>query len=90
MSVDTPSNTAEADELCALIEHIATRLVDDPSSIRVEADQQGPVIRVSLTIAEDEMGKVIGRGGSVARSMRTLLMVAASRRGLRSSLDIGN
>jgi uncharacterized protein len=45
---------------------------------------------VHLTVPPDEMGKVIGRQGRIARSMRTLLNTAASRRGVRASLDIND
>ena len=75
--------------LCALIEHIATNLVDDPATIDIEAEQNGTAVHIRLLVPESEMGKVIGREGRIARSMRTLLMIAASRKGLRASLDIG-
>ena len=76
--------------LCALIEHIAVNLVDDPESIVIQSEQHGTAVLVRLLVPESEMGKVIGREGRIARSMRTLLMIAASRKGLRASLDIGS
>lgn len=76
------------DDLCGLIEYIAGQLVENPDEMHVEADQQGQMVRVHLTVHADDMGRVIGREGRIARAMRTLLMIAASRRGLRSSLDI--
>lgn len=75
-------------ELRALIEYIASQLVDHPEEMRIESDQQGQMVRVNLRVHPDDMGRVIGREGRIARAMRTLLMIAASRRGLRSSLDI--
>lgn len=76
------------DEMKHLVEYIAGGLVDDPDSIRVEAKRRGQNIMLVLHVPEDEMGKVIGRQGRIARSIRTLLTIAASRRGLRASLDI--
>ena len=76
--------------LCALIEHIAVHLVDDPDTIEIQSEQHGTAVLIRLLVPESEMGKVIGREGRIARSMRTLLMIAASRKGLRASLDIGS
>ena len=90
--MSAPDNSTEAhsaDELCALVHYIATRLVEEPDAVNVTSDQRGNSIRIALEVADDDMGKVIGREGRIARSMRTMLMIAASRRGLRSNLDIG-
>ena len=76
--------------LAALIEHIAVNLVDDPETIQIQSEQHGTAVLIRLLVPEDEMGKVIGLEGRIARSMRTLLMIAASRKGLRASLDIGS
>lgn len=87
---DDASEDGSVAGLCALIEHIATNLIDDPETIEIQAEQHGTAVQIRLTVPEDEMGKVIGREGRIARSMRTLLMIAASRKGLRASLDIGS
>jgi uncharacterized protein len=76
------------DELERLIEYMACNLVDDPESVSVESSRRGQMVVIHLSVPPDEMGKVIGRQGRIARSMRTLLNTAASRRGLRASLDI--
>jgi predicted RNA-binding protein YlqC (UPF0109 family) len=72
----------------SLIEFVAKSLVDDPESVTVElhADADGRVIE--LHVAEGDMGKVIGRNGSVAKAMRTLLKVVAAREGEAVSLEI--
>lgn len=77
-------------ELKALIEYIAVKLVGDQAKVRVDANQHGQVVIVRLTVPSEEMGKVIGRQGRIARAMRTVLTIAASRRGLRASLDIND
>ena len=64
-----------------LVEYVARSLVDDPEAVKVTAidDDEGTVIE--LHVAEDDMGKVIGRNGSVAKALRTLLKVTAAREG---------
>lgn len=72
----------------SLIEFIAKSLVDDPMEVRVEAHRERKNVRLQLSVADEDMGRVIGRNGRVANAMRTLLRVAASRKGIRASLDI--
>jgi uncharacterized protein len=76
------------EELERLVEYMACNLVDDPESVSVESSRRGQMVIIHLSVPPDEMGKVIGRQGRIARSMRTLLNTAASRRGMRASLDI--
>jgi predicted RNA-binding protein YlqC (UPF0109 family) len=71
-----------------LVEYVAKSLVDDPDAVKVTEveDEEGTVIE--LHVAEDDMGKVIGRNGSVAKALRTLLKVTASRDGNSVQLEI--
>ena len=71
-----------------LVEYVAKSLVDDPEAVKVTEveDEEGTVIE--LHVAEDDMGKVIGRNGSVAKALRTLLKVMAARDGEAVSLEI--
>lgn len=71
-----------------LIEFIARSLVDDPSQVEVKCDRCGNKTRVELMVAKEDMGRVIGKGGRVANSMRVLLRVAAAREGKQASLDV--
>ena len=72
----------------SLVEFVARSLVDEPDSVSVKSidDEEGKVIE--LHVAEGDMGKVIGRNGSVAKAMRTLLKVVAAREGESISLEI--
>ena len=65
-----------------------SRFVDDPGAVQVTEveDEEGSVIE--LHVAEDDMGKVIGRNGSVAKALRTLLKVTAAREGGSVTLEI--
>ena len=71
-----------------LIEYIALSLVDDPLQVRVSQFRRGSNVEIRLQVAKEDMGRVIGKHGRVANSMRNLLRVAAAREGQRASLDI--
>ena len=71
-----------------LIEYIARSLVDDPMQVRVRQDRNAGKIRVELQVAKEDMGRVIGKGGKVANSMRILSRVAAAREGKQVYLDV--
>ena len=71
-----------------LVEFVAKSLVDDPDAVTVEVHEEDGETVIELHVAEDDMGKVIGRNGSVAKAMRTLLKVVAARQGEDVSLEI--
>jgi predicted RNA-binding protein YlqC (UPF0109 family) len=85
---DAAPETDAAERLRGLVVYLATNLVDDPDTVEVEARQRGGSVFVSLRVPEEELGKVIGRGGRIARAMRTALMISGSRTNIRASLDI--
>lgn len=71
-----------------LIEYIASSLVDDPTQVIVIEQRRGSTINLRLHVAKEDMGRVIGKGGRVANSMRVLLRVAAAQQGKRATLDV--
>jgi predicted RNA-binding protein YlqC (UPF0109 family) len=71
-----------------LIEYIACTLVDDPTQVQVRQEKAGGKSRLELRVAKEDMGRVIGKGGRVANSMRVLLRVAAAREGKQATLDV--
>ncbi len=71
-----------------LVTYVAKSLVDDPDAVSVEVHEEDGGQVIELTVAEDDMGKVIGRNGSVAKALRTLLKVVATREGQSISLEI--
>ncbi|HWO74016.1 MAG TPA: KH domain-containing protein [Dehalococcoidia bacterium] len=73
-----------------LIEYIAKGLVENPDEVEVTEEWDGNRHVIHLEVAESDMGKVIGRGGRVAESMRALLKVASARQETRAVLDIGD
>lgn len=72
----------------ALIEYIARSLVEHPDQVDVRESSSGSRIRIELSVAKDDMGRVIGKSGKVANSIRTLLRVAADREGKQATLDV--
>ena len=71
-----------------LVEYVARSLVDDPEAVQVTEVEDEEGIVIELHVAEDDMGKVIGRNGSVAKALRTLLKVTAAREGEPITLEI--
>ena len=72
----------------ALIEHIAKSLVDHPDEVTVDEIRHGNRVTLELSVAKDDMGRVIGKGGRVANAIRTLLRVAAEHEGIQVTLDV--
>ena len=71
-----------------LVEYIAKSLVDDPSEVHVTETVRGETVTLELEVAQEDMGRIIGKNGRVANAMRTLVRVVASNEGKRANLDI--
>jgi predicted RNA-binding protein YlqC (UPF0109 family) len=71
-----------------VLEYVARSLVDEPDSVRVtEETLEGSVV-LRLSVAEGDMGKVIGRGGRTARAIRDVVRAAGTRDGVSASVEI--
>jgi uncharacterized protein len=73
----------------SLVEFMAKSIVNDPDAVSVEETQRAGSITLLLSVAVDDMGRIIGKQGRVANAMRTLVRVAAIKEGKRASLEIG-
>ena len=62
-----------------LLEYLAREIVDDPDAVEVTETTDDRGLLLTLRVAQDDMGKVIGRGGRTARSIRTVMKAAAVR-----------
>ena len=72
----------------ALVEHVAKALVNAQDKVFVdEFDEDGEIV-IELEVAEDDMGRVIGKGGKIARAMRNLLHAAGAKADKRYELEI--
>ncbi len=70
------------------IEFIVKHLVDNPSAVHVNEIEGEKTVVFELRVGEGDMGKVIGRRGQTAKSLRTLLAAASAKMGKRSVLEI--
>ncbi len=80
--------SGSVDKLKDLVAYMACSLVDDPDAVDVALIDGDREIVLELTVAEDDLGKVIGREGRTARAMRTLLTATSARMQRRAVLDI--
>jgi predicted RNA-binding protein YlqC (UPF0109 family) len=71
-----------------LVEYLARRLVDEPEAVRVEEVEQDGDTILQLYVAKDDVGKVIGRQGRIARALRTIVRASSARRSGRTLLEI--
>lgn len=71
-----------------LVEYMAKALVNDPDAVVVREVEGASATIYELSVAPEDMGRVIGKQGRVANAMRTLLRVAAVKEGKRVTLEI--
>ncbi|MCX8278081.1 MAG: KH domain-containing protein [Dehalococcoidia bacterium] len=76
------------DSMREMIEYIARALASNPEAVSVTEEEEGERIFLHLSVDDQDKGKVIGRDGRVAQSMRSLLRVAAVKADTRVSLEI--
>ena len=71
-----------------LVEYIVKAIASRPDEVRVTEEEDGGRLVFRVAVAAEDKGKVIGRGGRVAQSIRALLRVAAVKEGTRAVLEI--
>jgi predicted RNA-binding protein YlqC (UPF0109 family) len=71
-----------------LVRIIAKSLVDEPGAVDVRTVEDGDEVTIELRVSEDDMGKVIGKQGRIAKAMRTVVKAAATRENKRVSIEI--
>ena len=71
-----------------LVEYLARQLVEAPDAVRVEQIEREDALVLQLYVAEDDLGKVIGRGGRIARALRTVARASGAREDRRVLLEI--
>ena len=76
--------------MAELLEWIARQLVDEPDAVRVETEEREDAVVFHLHVAPDDIGKVIGRQGRLARAFRSLVRASGARADRRYLLEIGD
>ena len=74
--------------MAELLEYLARQLVDEPEAVRVESVEENGTLLLRLHVAEDDLGKVIGRQGRIARALRTVVRAGGTRDRRRVQLQI--
>ena len=72
-----------------IVEVIAKSLVDQPEAVVVDETQDDQEIILRLRVAEDDMGKVIGKQGRIAKALRSVVKAAATKENKRATVEIG-
>jgi uncharacterized protein len=74
--------------MAELLEYLAKQLVDEPDAVRVERVEEDDAVVLRLHVAQDDLGKVIGRQGRIARALRTIVRAGSVREQRRVQLEI--
>lgn len=84
---DVDGNSVPAATATSVLDLLVTSLVDDPESVRIDAIQQRDRVRLEVRVGPDDMGRVIGKRGRVANSIRTVVRAAAVRDGVDVDIE---
>ena len=71
-----------------LVENIAKALVDDPSQVKATEEMEEETIVIKLTVAKEDMGRIIGKEGRTAKAIRTLLNAVSTKDNKKAILKI--
>jgi predicted RNA-binding protein YlqC (UPF0109 family) len=88
MSDDTEVTTAPT--AVAVLEHIVRSIVDDPSAVQVESAAGRSRVRLEVRVGDGDLGRLIGRRGRTAQSIRTVVRAAAVRDGVDVDVDFAD
>jgi predicted RNA-binding protein YlqC (UPF0109 family) len=77
-----------SEDLREFLLFLVQALVDDPDAITLDEELRGQKICYRLVVAEEDKGKIIGKGGRTARALRLLLGAGAAKQGMRAELEI--
>jgi hypothetical protein len=71
-----------------IVAYIVKGIVDHPEQVLVQENLTGKKAIITISLADDDRGRVIGRGGRIIKAIRTLCAVAAAKKNLRVSIEI--
>ena len=85
---DEAGNRVRGGTARSVLEHVARSIVDEPDGVTVEVSEGRGGVKLSLHVAQGDMGRIIGRRGRTAQALRTLVRAAAARDDQEASVDI--
>lgn len=71
-----------------ILEYIVKNLVDDPSTISVSEEEVDGVVTLTITPSKEDMGKLIGKGGKIIRSIRNLMKIPAMKQNKKVQVQL--
>lgn len=71
-----------------LVEFLAKSLVDNPDEVKINEKTLNDTVIIELTVAEEDMGKVIGKQGRIAKAIRTVVKAASSKSDKKYTVEI--
>jgi predicted RNA-binding protein YlqC (UPF0109 family) len=83
-----PNDSFDGGTPLAVLNYLARSLSNDPDAVVIDTEERRGGLRLSLHVAPDDMGRVIGRRGRTAQAIRTLVNVAGAKDGIQASVDI--
>jgi predicted RNA-binding protein YlqC (UPF0109 family) len=83
-----PNEAFDGGTPLAVLSYLARSLSNEPDSVVIDSEERRGGLRLSLHVAPDDMGRVIGRRGRTAQAIRTLVNVAGAKDGIQASVDI--
>ncbi len=87
---DTDPNLIPAPTATAVLTHVVRSIVDDPEAVKVDAKESRGRIRLEVRVGPGDLGRVIGRRGRTAQSIRTLVRAAATRDDVEVDVDFAD
>lgn len=81
------ANLVPAPTAIAVLEHVVRSIVDNPDAVHVDAREDADKVFLEVRVGEGDLGRVIGRRGRTAQSIRTVVRAAASRDGVTIDVD---
>jgi hypothetical protein len=83
-----PNESFDGGTPLAVLSYLARSLSNEPDAVVIDSEERRGGLRLSLHVAPDDMGRVIGRRGRTAQAIRTLVNVAGAKDGIQASVDI--
>jgi len=84
------ADTASAPVAVAVLTHVVRSIVDDPEQVTVDSSESHGKVRLEVRVGPGDLGRVIGRRGRTAQSIRTVVRAAATRDGVDVDVDFAD